>query len=279
MARAKEIRGLVIDEVSLVDKGANQHAKTVIAKRHDVEEETTVEKYYNEDGDLIDLADLQDGAHVWDEKGQEFEYSAAEDVEDDESDDETEDAIVEDAELVGKSSVFAKTKEETKVTKSMVEEVREELSKALTDKDRDDVIAKALGKVEELETIAKRAEKAAADERNLRLEREYTDIAKSYNVPVKPEDLGRVLKRLAEVLDTKDQLVIKRCLDATAASQDLFEEYGNRGGGDNADILSQVDALVDGRVSKTDLTREDTISKVFEENPDAYDTYLAERRA
>lgn len=274
MTRAKEIRDLKIDEVSLVDKGANQHAKTVIAKRHDVEEETTVEKYYDEDGDLIDLNDLQAGDHVWDENGDEFEFTDEVD-EDDDQIQEIEDAANErQPEPVGKSSVFAKRAP----GRSLADEVREELSKALTDKDRDDVIAKVLGQVEDFAEIAKAAQETAAAERDMRLTAEYTEIAKGYNVPVKPTELGRVLKRLAEVLDERDQLVIKKCLDATSASQELFEEYGHQGGGDNVDVLSQVDALVEGTVYKGDLSREDVVSKVFDENPDAYDQYLAERR-
>ena len=276
MTRAREIRDLKIDEVSLVDKGANQHAKTVIAKRHDVVEETTVENYFNEDGDLIDLNDLQAGDHVWDEKGQEFEFT--DEVDEDEEYDDEDEYTADDArepELVGKSSVFAQRANEGP---SLADQVRVELSKALTDADRDEVIAKVLGQVENFAEIAKQAEYTAAAERDLRLTAEYTEIAKGYNVPVKPTELGRVLKRLAEVLPIEDQLVIKKCLDATSASEELFEEYGHRGGGDNVDVLSQVDALVDGTVYKGDFSREDVVSKVFEENPDAYDQYLAERR-
>ena len=278
MTRAREIRDLKIDEVSLVDKGANQHAKTVIAKRHDVEEETTVENYFNEDGDLIDLNSLQVGEHVWDEQGQEFEFTDEADEDDDEYEDD-EEYTADDArepELVGKSSVFAKRAYSE--GPSLADQVRVELSKALTDADRDEVIAKVLGQVEDFAEIAKQAEYTAAAERDLRLTQEYTEIAKSYNVPVRPTELGRVLKRIAEILPIEDQLVIKKCLDATSASSELFEEYGNRGGGDNVDILGQVDALVDGTVYKGDLTREDVVSKVFDENPDAYDQYLAERR-
>jgi hypothetical protein len=278
MTRAREIRDLKIDEVSLVDKGANQHAKTVIAKRHDVEEETTVEKYFNEDGDLIDLNDLQAGDHVWDAQGQEFEFTDEVEEDDDEADEdiqEIEDAANE-RELaeVGKS-VFAKR---ASSGTSLADQVRVELSKALTDKDRDEVIAKVLGQVEDFAEIAKAAQATAAAERDMRLTAEYTEIAKGYNVPVKPSELGRVLKRLAEVLPVEDQMVIKKCLEATSASQELFDEYGHQGGGDNVDILQQVDALVDGTVYKGDLTREDVVSKVFDENPDAYDQYLAERR-
>src|SRR6478752_7707140 len=78
MTKAREIRDLKIDEVSLVDKGANQHAKTVIAKRH-VEEESEVADYFDEDGTLVDLDALNEGDVVFDETGQAFEFTLDED--------------------------------------------------------------------------------------------------------------------------------------------------------------------------------------------------------
>lgn len=272
MARAREIRDLKIDEVSLVDKGANQHAKTVIAKRH---EETTVEKYYDETGALVDINSLSEGDVVFDEDGQAYEFTVDEDGEDIAADEATDARELAGA-GVAKSAFHAPKKEEP-VAKSLAASVREELSKALTDEDRDAVISKALGKVDELVAAVSKADEIAKAERDLRLEREYTEIAKSYNVPVRPDELGKVLKRLAETLTLEEQQVIQKCLEATTASQELFQEYGNRGGGDNVDILTQVDTLIDGQIAKSDSSREEMVAAVFDENPEAYDNYLASR--
>ena len=272
MPRVRELRDLVIDEISLVDKGANQHATVTIAKRRGEEEQDMT--YYDGDGNPVDTTSLEIGDVVYDEQGSEYEFVPADEVEDDDEDEDEPVAEVErELELVGKAF---RRPERAPVTKSLAEQVRVELSKALTDADRDEVIAKALGAIDDLALVAKRAEANAEAERQLRLEREYTEIAKAYNVPVAPEVLGGVLMRLAETMDIEDQKVIAKCLDA--ASSEIFEEIGKRGGGDNADIFSQVEAMVAQTVSKTNMSREEAVTEIFGANPEAYDEYLANQR-
>lgn len=265
--KVREVLDLVIDEVSLVDRGAGLGAKVTIAKSASGEEENM--EIFDEQGNPLDAEALADGQIVYDADGEAYVFTLDGDDEDaEELTDERE------PELVGKSfdNPF-KRERNTEVRKSLAESVREELSKALTDADRDDVISKALGKIDELSEIAKRAEERAESERRLRLQREYTEVAKSYNLPVKDETLGGVLMRMAESMSREDCTVIAKCLEA--ASESLFEEQGLRGGGDNSDIFSQVSAHVDGVVSKGDGTREQAIVDVFSTNPAAYDEYLA----
>lgn len=266
MARkVKELRDLEIDEISLVDKGANQHAKTVIAKRHD--EEDNMDEYFDAEGNLVDVASLEPGDVVYDADGEAFEVEPEVEAE---------------PELVGKSAgfenPFAVSKSATESTS--LAGLREELSKALTDEERDGVISKALGALEEAERVAKSAAEAAEAERQLRLDREYTEVAKNYNVGVAPEVLGPVLKRAAESLSHEDCAVIAKALQSgSAATEELFEEIGKRGGGSNSDVFLQVESYIEGAVSKSEgnVTREELITKAFEENPHAYEQYLAER--
>jgi len=154
--------------------------------------------------------------------------------------------------------------------------LREELSKALTDDDRDQAISKALAAVDAYADQAAAAEEIAKSERDMRLDREYTEIAKSYNLPVHPGVLGPVMKRLAENMSEDDCAVIAKCFDA--ASEALFDEVGYQGGGDNADIFSQAQATVDQMVSKSGGSREQALADLFESNPAAYDEYLAENQ-
>ena len=65
MPRVKELRDMEIDEISLVDRPANQHAKVVIAKRA-TEEDIVPEEIYNEDGELLDAELLEEGDVVFD---------------------------------------------------------------------------------------------------------------------------------------------------------------------------------------------------------------------
>jgi hypothetical protein len=264
--RVREIRDLIIDEVSLVDKGANQHAAVTIAKSYDGEEEKGME-IFDEQGNPLDADALEDGAIVYGEDGQAYLYTAEADSDEDYEDEEEE---VREPQLVGKAF---RRPERVEKRASSAEVLREELSKALTDADRDAVIAKALGALDSYAEQANQAQEIAKAERDLRLDREYTEIAKSYNLPIRPDVLGPVMKRLAENMSDADCKVIAKAFEA--AGEAIFEETGHRGGGDNADIFSQAEAVVDGLVSKSGISREQALASVFEENPDAYDEYLA----
>lgn len=159
--------------------------------------------------------------------------------------------------------------------KSFSEEVMEELSKAMTDEDRDEVLSKALGTVEAL--LAEQAEYAeiAKAERELRLTNEYIAKAAEYNLPVDPAELGPVLYRMVESMDHEDCAVIAKCLDA--ASSALFDEVGYIGGGDNVDPLERVNALAAEQVAKS-ADAPSAFLDVMDANPGAYDEYLATRR-
>lgn len=348
-----QLTDMKFDEVSLVDRGANQYAKTVISKRDSNDTEENVEpEIYDEDGVLVDPSDLQVGDVIVDEDGNERELTEddfAEPVEKSTAGKVLDYGVfpgagsAADAKDGKKLRAGARTyghaaagsiagygagagigagigaltrkpgagqlgaaiggsvgslggslagvrsgrkanakrgnfKNES-VGKSYAEEIREELSKALGDTERDEIIAKALGSVEEYREIAKAAEQAAFEERELRLEAEYVEVAKSYAVGVEPEVLGPVLKRCAEALSPEDQEVLAHALSVgTEAIEKFFEESGTYGGGSNSDVLNSVDAYLDENVAKSDEDRNAHIVKMFEKNPDLYTEYDAERQ-
>lgn len=256
---AKRLTNMEIDEVSLVDKGANQHAMITIAKR--APEEESMPEFYSEEGQLLDdaaLENLEFGQVVYDADGQAYEF-----VEDAEQEKEKE------PELVGKSAFL---NQKSSVEKSFSASVLEELSKAFSDEDRDKVIAKALGRMEDLEKRYQAAEEIAKSERDLRLTREYISKAAEYNVPVDPKELGPVLYRMAETMSFEDCAVIAKCLDA--AGEMIFQEQGYIGGGDNADVMSMVEARA---VEIGKSANAEGITNVFDSTPEAYDEYLAQR--
>lgn len=268
--KVREIQDLVIDEISLVDKGANQHATVTIAKSADGDKESYMD-IYDEQGNPLDPDALEIGDVVYDAAGDAYEIQAEE-----------EKAETREPELVGKSAFKPREtrKETAKVSKGFAEGLREELSKALTDRDRDDVISKAFAQIEALSEAAEIAKAAAEEEREIRLTNEYTEIAKSYSLPgVEDEKLGGVLKRAAEALSFEDCEVIGKALELAAdATNALYEEHGAIGGGDNSDVLRLVDEHVNQLVTKSgDTSREELVAKMFADNPEAYDQYLAER--
>jgi hypothetical protein len=261
--KVREIQDLVIDEISLVDKGANQHATVTIAKSADGDKENYMD-IYDEQGNPLDPDALEIGDVVYDADGDAYEIQA---------DDDTPEELFEEREpeLVGKSysNPFSRREREP-VRKSFSEGLREELSKALTDRDRDEVISKAFDQI---------AKRAAEEERDIRLTQEYVEVAKSYDLPgINDEDLGRVLKNAAERLSRADCEVIGKALEfAAEANEALYQEIGSIGGGDNNDVLQRVNAFADEAVSKSGQSREELVAEIFDQNPEAYDEYLREQ--
>lgn len=253
----KNLTNMEIDEISLVDKGANQHAMITIAKR--APEEDQMPQLYNEDGQLLDENNLEDGQVVYDDEGQAWEFTL--DAEE-----------VNEPEPVGKSAFFDRQTETQ--TSDFSKSVLEELSKAFSDEDRDKVISKALGRIEEIDKKYSEMEQIAKAERDLRLTREYISKADEYNLPVDSHELGPVLYRMAETMSYDDCAVIAKCLET--AGTILFEETGYQGGGDNADIYSQVTAHATEEIGKAAGPAD--VNAVFDQNPDAYDQYLAAQR-
>lgn len=262
----RNLTDMEIDEISTVDKAANQYSRFVIAKR--APEEDEMPELYNEEGQLLDENALEDGDIVYDDQGNAYQFSLEEEGE---MEDEDERQPV----GVGKSAFFEQRQPAQAGT--FTASVLEELSKAFSDEDRDQVIAKALGRVEELEAAQREYAEVAKSERDLRLTREYIAKSAEYNLPVDPNELGPVLYRMAESMSYDDCAVIAKCLES--AGNILFEELGYQGGGDNSDIYSQVEAHAVEQFGKAeDFNSVEAINKVFEANPDAYDEYLASQR-
>jgi hypothetical protein len=254
MARVvKELTNIEIDEISLVDRPANQHARVQIAKR--ATEEDIVPEIYDENGEVLDAELLEPGDTVFDEDGNAYEV-VLEDAQE-HADDNAEDLAP--------------------VGKSFADEVRESLSKAFTDIERDEVIAKAMEQVSVLEQRATQAETIAKSERDLRLLGEYVEVAKNYNVPIEPTTLAPVLMRMAETMSYDDCAVIHKAL--TSAGSLIFEEVGVMGMGDNADVMQRVDAFLEEGISKSDskISKADAMADFFLQNPAAYDEYIADR--
>jgi hypothetical protein len=257
----RNLSDMEIDEISLVDKGANQHAMITIAKR--ATEEDVMPDLYSEDGSLVDENALQDGDIVFDAEGNAYQFEAGEE--------EVEEEHKEEPVSVGKSAFG--TRQTTPATTSFSDQVREELSKAYTDADRDAVITKAFGRIDELEKAQRQAEEIAKSERDLRLTREYVAKAADYNLPVDPQELGPVLYRMAESMSYEDCAVIAKCLET--AGDALFQEIGYQGGGDNADVMSMVEQKA---VEIGKSASPQGVTEVFDSSPEAYDEYLRAQR-
>jgi len=280
MPKRHNLRDMVYDEVSLVDRGANQYAHAVISKSY---EETPVEdEIYDAYGDSVDLSDLEDGTVLVDDEGNEFTLTDGEVVpvakaEKEESEEE-EDEKPQPKENPFKRKPKKDEKKEDGVSKS-VEEISKAFQEATSDLERDEIIAKAFGHMSELEEIAKAAAQAAYEEREARVLNEYVDIAKSYNVGVEAGTLGAAFKEMAEVMSEENFNVIAKALQvgSEAVEKGLFAETGTHGQGSNSDVLNNIDAYL----GNTEIEKSfgGNMMEVFDRNPELYDEYLSELRA
>jgi hypothetical protein len=232
------------DEISLVDRPAAQSAKVLITKR-DESEEDYVSDIYDAEGNVLDADYLTEGDVVFDEDGDAFVVTLEEDE-----------------------------YEEASVGKSFSEELSASISKAVSDRDRDAVISKAQMEIRAMAQKVEAAEEIAKAERDLRLVREYEEVAKSYNLPVNTDELAPALMAIAEHLPYEVGAVIHKALSTAGA---IFDEVGYTGGASNNDVLSQVDAYIESNITKSDITKAEAVEAIFDANPAAYDEYVRTR--
>jgi len=281
---------LDIDEVSVVDRGANQHSLIAFSKSLSNEGTETLEEsmpedvlVFNEAGQEVEVEALEHGDTVFDGEGNEYVFveDGAEGFEafDDEFDDEVGKAYgtymqdvygaAGDEFLTGGAAVANEP-----IYKSLGDSVIEELSKAVSDSERDEVIAKALNEVEIFKAEAEEARAWAEAEHDARVTEAFISKAEEYNLPVAPTVFGPILKAVAEVLDEEQLDILDEILSAVGDA--LYEEIGYIGESSNSSVLDQVNAMVGETVGKSDFSSEQMTTAMFEANPAAYDAYLAE---
>lgn len=269
------VRDQRYDEVSLVDRPANQYAPIVLAKRADAElEDHMPDDFVGSDGSPLDLSEYEPGQQFTDDEGNTFEWDGEDLYQLDD-----EDAGDRELAEVGKSAFFADPDGE------VIARVSAELSKAVSDEDRNAVVSKAFTslakRAEAAEQRAARAEQIAKAEQDRRLTADYIAKAAEYNVPVDPSELGPVLMRMSGALSYEDCAVINKAL---TASGEAFTEIGvEHGGFDDDSPAAQLDAFLDeraGDIAKaggTPISKAQAMTDYFDANPAAYDAMRAER--
>ena len=259
-----------IDEVSLVDIPAHQDALVEIAKRHEEGHmpQDTQDEYVDLDQlEEVGVDEAQAGDLVELEDGTVYELTDEDIAE-----------LQADVEEHANTPVeVGKAFNQPAPLSGLAAAVREELSKAYTAGDQNEVIEKMAGVVEGFAKRAERAEMVAKGLADRELEGKYTDVAKAYAIPgVDPYELGPVTKRAAETLDEADCFVLAKALRAAG---DTYRELGGSGVPDLNDPTAAIAQFVStGDVAKAfdGLTPEQQVSKAFEMSPGAYDAYLAE---
>jgi len=328
----KRLFDIEIDEVSVVDRPANQHGLIAFAKNDDSVDETPA--LFDETGEEVPAEILEHGDVVFDAEGNEYVY-----VEDEvDSDDDVEKGmftgfaekfaaskagqkvlphLVNGAEKAGTSyrgamtseagqslargtkrttgwmkenpgkslalaatgggaAGYALSKAEMSDHMSLGDSVLEELSKAVTERDREEIIAKAMDEVEIAKAQAAEAYEYAAAIEDARIEDAFISKAAEYNLPVAPEVFGPILKSIAEALTDEELELVDELFSAIGDA--LYNEIGYVGDTDNVSVLDTVNGLASEFVGKADVSYEQAFTAMFESNPSAYDAYLAEGR-
>lgn len=265
----KSLTSMEFDEVSLVDRSANQFADVAISKR--APEEDQMPELYHEDGTLLDETNAYEGATVYDEDGEPYVLEADQvDAGDDDAD----------RDEVHKAFTAPRTPVSKGAQRSFADIVMEDVSKAMSDEARDEVIRNAFAA---LEQENQQAYTIAKSERDLRLEREYIAKADTYGLPIDSNELGPVLYRMVETMDHEDVAVIAKALEAAGeATSAMFDEIGQQGGGANGDVMQAVDAMAGELITKgagdMDIAKAQAVTTVFDNNPDGYAEYLRDQR-
>lgn len=154
-----------------------------------------------------------------------------------------------------------------------------DIAKSLDDERQSETISKALEAVSKAEERAEKAMEIAKAEREARINHGFVELAKGYeNLPVDPEEFAPVLKSIYGALDEEQVEIFSKVLDAADdALGASFAEYGSEMVGES-EVLDAIGKSYSGGLPEG-MTQEQAISKMFEDNPDMYDEYLAERGA
>ena len=161
-----------------------------------------------------------------------------------------------------------------RTAKSAGDTVLEALCKAVTDDDRDEIIAKAMDDVEIYKAMAEENAEALAYEQDVRLTEAYISKASEYNLPVSPAVFGPILKSIAETLSDEQLDVLDAIFEAIGDA--LYDEVGYVGDTDNGSVVDMVDAYADELVGKSDMTHAEAAVAMYSAHPEAYEAYLAE---
>lgn len=289
----QKLTDMIIDEISLVDDGANQHADVVIVKAKSAPEGRTGSEGISDDIDTASADQLK-----------EFQMdmeNLAKALEDAEAKLETLEKRTSDAEaaLADATEVIkAKEAEIEELQKGMAykgDKMDAEKGKAKAaknadgdedDEDEDKKVMKSLPESikKRLEDFEKRAAEAEVALAKMRDEKDTADaIAKAKTLNFgKAEEIGPLLMRVTKGSTTAaDAETLERLFKAAGEQSKvthLFRSVGSDTAVDgDPEVLMKAKAE-EIRKANTSMTFEQAYAKAMEENPSLYNAYIAKRR-
>jgi hypothetical protein len=122
------------------------------------------------------------------------------------------------------------------------------------------------------------AQTMAKEERELRLTKRFEDEAKALpNIPSSENDIAKQLRQAYEVgEDFYNNLhTVLTKTNSAMAKSDIFQEIGKSG--DNAGAATVDAKAQELRKVHTDMSRDQAVAKVLEDNPHLYDEYMNQK--
>lgn len=166
--------------------------------------------------------------------------------------------------------------EKAEKEKAKKEKAEKELQEILAAKNKAEKEALNLAKeLAETKRLAEEAKKAADIEKELRLTKEFVDLAKEqYGVIGEPDKIGKLLKNAHEKLSSEDYAILietfKGANEKIKASG-LLQEFGknDKGGMDEKPEL-KLDRMAKEYAEKNKVSYTDALTAVIAANPDLY---------
>ena len=179
---------------------------------------------------------------------------------------------------------FEKEDVPNKAGKETKKQAASELSKeaiAKMDPETQAVVKQLLEENVVTKAEAKEAKQIAKELKEEKILKEYVEKAEDLpHLAIEPIKFGPVLKALGEghPAEFSEIFRVLKAADAAIEKSELFKEIGKAGSGES-DAEAQVYAKARAMVAKDgDLTLEDAVCKVLDENPELYDKYEDERQ-
>lgn len=232
----KKLINISVDEVSVVDKPANDRKFLIIKHAKGGEQNMTIEEILEK----IEDEELKKGlSDVLDDKISKIKN------------------LEEKVEELEKAEGEEEGEEEGEIEKV---DLPEEVAKS----------------IEALEKRVEVAESMAKKEHSKRMEIEFTKRAEDFKKVAEVDKIVSILMKANEVGDDfyNDLEDVLKTAQARIEEGNIEKINGKDGGGDATDPLAKIEELADAIVEKGDMTREKAIVKVLEEHPELYREYI-----
>lgn len=299
MTTGNRLTDMEFDEISLVTRPANQLSKVVLFKS-----DTAVEEPMTSEVETETTEDEMSKGGYGKMKGMKKKGMKVV-MEDDMSEDEMMD---DEEEMTSKGGMKRRVKKEEEMDEETLDlpeevyeyvqaleaanaELLEQIEKMaaetneIDNEESEDIMKSADPRlVEILKSAQERAEAAemiAKAERDFRLEREFVSkCATLTHLPIDNDDFGKVLKSIADVIDTDTFNKVWQVLEAANANigtGNTFKEIGKSTGFHNDGPATNIEkAAAKIQSENPNLSREQAIAKAVENDPTLYISYLRE---